>query len=131
MDRAARLQTSNGFFCSVNHLSGCGVYANHNATHSPSLARKNKTENDSGLRKNSEGNRDDEWTFCREQGADIALFLKKKKKNKNRKDQNKVDRNAQITSKDMFPKRAAKVIHGTEKPKIPLTFATESRKQSF
>ena len=80
LDRAARVQTSNGFFCSVNHLSGGGVYANHNATHSPSLARKNKTENDSRLLKNSEGNRDDEWTFCRGQGADIALFLKKKKK---------------------------------------------------
>ena len=34
--RAARLQTSNGFFCSVNHLSGGGVNANHNATQSPS-----------------------------------------------------------------------------------------------
>ena len=29
-------------FCTVNHLSGGGVYANHNATHSPSLARKRK-----------------------------------------------------------------------------------------
>ena len=38
--RAACLQISNGFFCSVNHLSGGGVNANHNATHSPSLARK-------------------------------------------------------------------------------------------
>ena len=45
--------------------------------------------------------------------------------------QNKVDRNEQITSKDVFPKRSAKMIDGTEKPKIPLTFATESRKQSF
>ena len=36
--RAARLQTSNGFFCSVNHLSGGEVSVNHNATHSPSLA---------------------------------------------------------------------------------------------
>ena len=26
--------------CSVNHLSGGGVNANHNATHSPSLAPK-------------------------------------------------------------------------------------------
>ena len=80
--RAARLQTSNGFFCSVNHLSGGGVNANHNATHSPSLARKNKTENDSRLLKNSEGNRDDEWTFCRRQEADIALFLQETCKNK-------------------------------------------------
>ena len=34
-------------------------------------------------------------------------------------------------SPDVFPKRSAKMIDGTEKPKIPLTFATESRKQSF
>ena len=66
-----------------------------------------------------------------ESRGQTLLYSWKKKKNKNRKDQNKVDRNAQITSKDMFPKRAAKVIDGTEKPKIPLTFATESRKQSF
>ena len=52
------------FFCSVNHLSGGGVNANHNTTHSPSLARKNKIENDPKLLKNSEGNRDDEWNFC-------------------------------------------------------------------
>ena len=45
-----------GFFCSLNHLSGDGVNANRNATHSPSLALK--------LLKNSEGNRDDEWNFC-------------------------------------------------------------------
>ena len=62
-------------FCSVNHLSGGGVNANQDATHSPSLALKNKTEDDSRLLKNSEGNRDDESTFCRGQGADIALFL--------------------------------------------------------
>ena len=47
----------------------------HNATHSPSLARKNKTENDPRLLKNSEGKRNDEWTFYRGQEADIALFL--------------------------------------------------------
>ena len=76
---AAHLQTSNGFFCSVNHLSGGGVNANHN---SPSLAHKNKTENDSRLLKNSEGNHDDEWTFCRGQEADIVLFLQETCKNK-------------------------------------------------
>ena len=43
--------------------------------HSPSLARKNKIENDPKLLKNSEGNRDDEWNFCWGQEADIALFL--------------------------------------------------------
>ena len=34
-----------------------------------------------------------------------------------------MDRNAPITSKDVFPKRSAKMIDGTEKPKIPLNFA--------
>ena len=48
---AARFQTSNGFFCSVNHLSGGEVNVNHSATHLPSLARKNKTENDSRPRR--------------------------------------------------------------------------------
>ena len=62
--RAACLKTSNGFFCSVNHLSGGGVNANHNATHSPSLDCKNKIANDPKLLKNGEGNRDDEWNFC-------------------------------------------------------------------
>ena len=32
-------------------------------------------ENDPKLLKNSEGNQDDEWNFCRGQEADIALFL--------------------------------------------------------
>ena len=66
-----RLPTLNGFFCSVNHLSGGGVNANHNATHSPN----HKTENDSRLLKIREGNRDNEWIFCGGQEADIALFL--------------------------------------------------------
>ena len=57
---AACLQTSKGFCCSTNHLSGGGVNVNHNATHSPSLAGKNKTENDSRLLKNNKGNCDDE-----------------------------------------------------------------------
>ena len=77
--RGARLQTSNGFFCSINHLSGGGVNANHDL---PSLAHKNKTENYSRLLKTREGNRDDEWTFCRRQEADIALFLQETCKNK-------------------------------------------------
>ena len=74
--RAASLQTSNGFFCSVNHLSGGGVNANHNAKHSPRLACKNKTENDSRLLKNSKGNRDDEGTFCRGQETRIRMIRK-------------------------------------------------------
>ena len=50
-------------------------FSGDDATHSPSLARKNKTEKESRLLKNSEGNRDDEWYFCREQEADIAYFF--------------------------------------------------------
>ena len=50
--------------------------ANHNATRSRSLARKNKTENDSRLLKNNEGNRDGEWNFYRGKEPDIALFCK-------------------------------------------------------
>ena len=56
-------------------MSEGGVNANHNPTHSPSLARKNKIENDPKLLKNSEENRDDEWNFCWAQEAEIALFL--------------------------------------------------------
>ena len=37
--------------------------------------------------------------------------------------QTKVDRNAPITSKHVFPKRSAKMIDVTEKPKIPSKFA--------
>ena len=69
-----RLQTLNVFFCSVNHLSGGGVNANHNAKQSPSLACINKT--DSRLLKNSEGNRDDEWTFCPGQETRIRMIRK-------------------------------------------------------
>ena len=36
----------NGLICAVNHLIGGGVNANHNATHSPSLAHESKIEND-------------------------------------------------------------------------------------
>ena len=60
---------------SVPSIILVGVNANHNATHSPSLARKNEIENDPKLLKNSEGNRDDEWNFCWGQEAAIALFL--------------------------------------------------------
>ena len=126
-----------------------GVNVNHNATHSPSLARKNKSESDSRLLKNSEGNRDDEWYFCRGQEADIALFFQETRIRKIRKvseenwstiarnraitsnepwkaETNKVDRNAPITSKQLFPKRSAKTIDGTEKPKILSKFVKHS-----
>ena len=55
------------------------------ATHLSSLACKNKTENDSRLLKNSEGNCDDEWFFCQGQEADIALFLQETRIRKIRK----------------------------------------------
>ena len=51
----------------------------------PAWPAKKKTENDSRLLKNSGGNRDDEWTFCRGQEADIALFLQEKRIRKIRK----------------------------------------------
>ena len=51
-----------------------------------------------------------------ETGRSRATNLKTQKKNK-------VDQNAPIKSKDVFPKRSAKMIDGTEKPKIPLKFA--------
>ena len=66
-----KLRRDFGFFCSVNHVSKGRVKANHNVACSPSLA-----ENDSRLLKNSKGNRDGEWIFCRRKlEADIALFL--------------------------------------------------------
>ena len=40
--------------------------ANHGVTYSPSLA-----ENDSRLLKNSKGNLDGEWIFCRRKEADV------------------------------------------------------------
>ena len=80
------------------------------------------------------------------QEADIALFFQETRIRKIRKifeenwstiarnraitsnepwktETNKVDRNAPITSKHLFPKRSAKMIDGTEKPKIPSKFA--------
>ena len=56
-------------------MSGGGFNANHNAMQLPSLARKNKIENDPNLLKNSEQNDNDEWNFCWGDLADIALFL--------------------------------------------------------
>ena len=60
------LQTSKGFlvFLLRQSLSGGGVNVNHNATRSPRFASKSRTENDSSVLKNSEGNRDGEWNFC-------------------------------------------------------------------
>ena len=69
-----------GPICSINHESEGGVNANHNVTCSPSLA-----ENDSRLLKNSEGNRDGEWIFCRRKEADVALFFEVTRMRKIRK----------------------------------------------
>ena len=46
------------------------------------------------------------------------------------KQRNKVDRNAPITSKHVFFKRSAKMIDGTEKPKIPSRFAKRAARYS-
>ena len=103
-------------------------------------------KNDSRLLKNSEGNRHDEWNFCPEQEADIALFLRETVIRNIRKifegnysiiarnraitsneswntETIRVDLNAPITSKHVFPKRSVKMIDGTEKPKIISKFA--------
>ena len=48
-------------------------------------------------------------------GRSQATNLKTQKK--------KVDRSAPITSKEVFPKRSAKMLDVTEKPKIPVKFA--------
>ena len=77
-----------GFFCSINHFSEGGVKANHNVMSSPSLA-----ENDPRLLKNSKGNRDGEWIFCRRKEADVALFLQVTRIRKIRK-----NREANLTS---------------------------------
>ena len=47
--------------------------------------KKKKTDNDSRLLKNSEGNRNGEWKFCRGKDADITLFLQVTKIRKIRK----------------------------------------------
>ena len=79
-------------------------FSGDDATHSPSLARKNKTEKESRLLKNSEGNRDDEWYFCRGQEADIALFFQETRIRKIRKifeeNWSTIARNRAITSNE-------------------------------
>ena len=67
-----KLQRDFVFFCSVDHFSEGRVDENHNVTCSP----RRLAENDSRPRaKNSKGNRDGEWSFCRMKEADVALFL--------------------------------------------------------
>ena len=66
--RVCKLRRDFVFSISVNHLSEVGAKGNHNdRTRSPSLARKNKTDN-------GEGNRDKECNFCRGKEADTVLF---------------------------------------------------------
>ena len=74
-----------GFFCSVSHLSGGGVNANHNTTRSPMPASpmpaspsKTKTENGSRLIENSKGNLGGEWNFCRGEGDRLFFILASK-----------------------------------------------------
>ena len=61
-----------------------GVNANHNATLAQRVLQK-KTERDSRLLKNSEGNHNDKWNFCQGQEVNIALFLQETKIRKIRK----------------------------------------------
>ena len=51
----------------------------------PSVSCKNKTESDSRLPKNSEGNHNDKWNFCQGQEVNIALFLQETRIRKIRK----------------------------------------------
>ena len=146
------MQTSKGFgfFCSVNHFSGGGVNASHNAIRLPSLACKNKTEN-------GEGNSHGDWNFCQKKEEDIALFLQVTRISTIRKklvfiaqnrtitsnepsntETNQTDRNPPITqimtfithsSKHVFPKRSPKMIDRTETPKFPSKLAKCSTEQ--
>ena len=71
--RAARITNFEGilgFSVPSIILVKAGLMQKNNVTCSASLA-----ENDSRLLKNSEGNRDGEWIFCRRKEADVALFL--------------------------------------------------------
>ena len=147
--RAAGLQTSNGFFCSVNHLSGGGVNTNHNATHYPAWPAKTKlrmTLNCSRIAKEVamisaifvEGRRQTLLYSCKRKEQERTQTASKKTSRslpetmRNRvitssepwnTEANKVDRNAPITSKHVFPKRSTKMIDVTEKPKMPSKFA--------
>ena len=57
------------FDASAPSITWVGATLNHNDwKRSPSLARKNKTEN-------GKGNRNGEWNFCQGEEADIVLFL--------------------------------------------------------
>ena len=63
------------FSISVNHLSEVGAKGNHNdRTRSPSLARKNKTDN-------GEGNRDSKWN-CLSREGDRHCFILASDQNK-------------------------------------------------
>ena len=53
--------------------------------HLPSVSCKNKTESDSRLLTNSEGNYNDKWNFCQGQEVNIALFLQETRIRKIRK----------------------------------------------
>ena len=141
------------FFCSVNHFSGGGVNASHNAIRSPSVTCKNKTEN-------GEANHDGDWNFCQKKDEDIALFsqvtrirmIRKKKlvdyspkqddhkqwtfKHRNKPNSSKSTNHKSQTmtfrphsSKHVFPKRSLKMIDRTETPKFPLKFAKCSTEQ--
>ena len=127
------LQTSNGFFCSVNHLSWGGTNANHNATHWPSLDCKKN------LRMTVDGSR-----IAKEMPMMSGLFvtLLSRARDKNKNYQNNLPRkvadycpkqgdhkqrtlkhrnkNAPITSKYVFPKRSS-----------PLRWLTEQTNPKF
>ena len=102
-----------GFFCSINHFSEGGVKANHNVMSSPSLA-----ENDSRLLKNSKGNRDGEWIFCRRKEADVALFLQVTRIRKIRKNR---EANLKGQCPDYAHARASSVFSSKDNRTVKLT----------
>ena len=69
---------------------GSGVNTNHNDTHLPSSARKNKIENDPKLLKNSKGNCDDELNLLRAGGRHWFIFAREKNKKDHKKLQRKL-----------------------------------------
>ena len=84
------LKTLSWFFCSVNHVSGGGVNANHNATHSPSLAHK-KQDWEWPLKWSRTAKKSRWWVeFLLRAGGRHCFILAR---DKNKKDQTKLRRN--------------------------------------
>lgn len=130
-------------FCSVSHLRAGRFNANHNATQCPAWSAKTSPEDDSGLLKNSEANRDDErqtllYSLARDNNKKDKKNLRRKlvdycpkksitsKKPWNTKT-NKLNRNPPITIKHVFPK----MIVGKQKHENPSKFTKRAARNEF